>query len=97
MAKEQISMDLVIPVIDDLRKYLRLATIHGRVAKHTCQSISDKVNKRLVGWKSKTLSMAGRATLIQSTIAGIPSYAMQMVVLPGTLCDELDRKVRRFL
>ena len=41
--------------------------------------------------------MAGRATLIQSAIASIPTYVMQTVKLPRTLYDEIDRKSRRFL
>ena len=59
--------------------------------------ISDRVNKRLAGWKSKLLSTAGRVTLIQSTLSSIPYFAMQTAKLPRSLCDELDRKVRRFL
>ena len=41
--------------------------------------------------------MAGRATPVQSTISTIPSYAMQSARLPRSLCDEIDRKARRFL
>ena len=43
------------------------------------------------------LSTTGRHTLIQATILSIPAYAMQTAKLPRTLCDEVDRKVRRFL
>ena len=43
--KEKVSVELVIPITEDLRKYLGLATINDRVTKHTFQSISARVNK----------------------------------------------------
>ena len=35
--------------------------------------------------------MAGRCTLIQSALAGIPAYLMQAHWLPQSMCDDLDR------
>jgi len=46
---------------------------------------------------SRCLSLAGRATLIQAVVAAIPSYTMQTVGVSRLVCDELDRKIRRFL
>ena len=57
----------------------------------------SRVDRRLAGWKTKCLSLAGRATLIQSTITTIPAYVMQSTRLPRAICDALDKKVRRFL
>lgn len=91
--KEDGSRELGIPIT---RKYLRLPSINGRVIRHTFQAIFERINWKLAGWKSHTLSMAGRATLIQSAIASIPTYVMQTVKLPRTLCDEIHRKSRRF-
>jgi len=39
----------------------------------------------------------GHITLIKSTLTAIPTYAMQTCRLPRTVCDELDRKIHRFL
>ena len=57
----------------------------------------DKINGKLAGWKTKTLSMAGRATLIQSTLNDIPCYTMQSTKLPRSTCDEIDRRNKSFL
>ena len=57
----------------------------------------DKINGKLAGYKTKTLSMAGRATLIQSTLNTIPYYTMQSTKLPQSTCDEIDRKNKGFL
>ena len=88
---------LGISKTDDLGRYLGVPTINGRVTRATFQEVLSKVDKRLAGWKTKYLSLAGRATLIQATLTSIPAYVMQSARLPRSLCDDLDRKFRRFL
>ena len=74
-----------------------MPAIHGRVSKANFQHVINRVDKRLAGWKTKCLSLAGRMTLIQATVTAIPAYTMQSVKLPRSVCDELDRKLQRFL
>lgn len=50
--------------------------VHSRITKETYNSVIDKVQKRLAAWKSNTLSMAGRLTLLQSVTAAIPIHAI---------------------
>ena len=71
--------------------------MEGPPSKRDYQYLVDRVNGKLAGWRSKTLSMAGRATLIQSSLSTIPTYVMQTAKLPRTTCDEIDRKARGFL
>lgn len=71
--------------------------IHSRVSASTYANLVDKVQSRLASWKSKTLNMAGRLTLIQSVASSIPVYAMQTAKLPISICDSLDRLNRNFL
>ena len=82
---------------DNLGRYLGVPTIHGRVTKNLFQNVVTRVDNRLAGWKTKCLSLAGRITLIKSTITAIPAYVMQSARLPRSVCDELDKKIRRFL
>jgi len=96
MASE-ISTELNIPMTSYLGRYLGMYTINGRVTKQTFRHVSDRIDARLAGWKSRCLSLAGRATLVQSTISSIPYYAMQTARLLRSLCDDCDRKARRFL
>jgi len=52
---------------EDLGRYLGVPTLHKQVTKETYHGVIDRVEKRLTGWKSKCLSLAGRFTLIKST------------------------------
>lgn len=48
-------------------------------------------------WKIKKLSLAGRATLVQSVLSTIPLYYMQSTLLPTRICDEIDQASRNFV
>lgn len=96
MPKWRISGVIGIPVTDDLGKYLGVPTLSEKVAKATFQHVIDRVDKQLRGWRTKCLSLAVRVTLIKSTLIAIPAYTMQTCWFPRAICDEFDRKVRRF-
>lgn len=86
-----------IALTSDLGKYLGVPLLHKRASKDHFKHIIEKVQCKLSGWKSNTLMLAGRATLIQATTSTIPSYTMQTMNFPVNVCDKLDRINRDFL
>ncbi|KAK9911811.1 hypothetical protein M0R45_035700 [Rubus argutus] len=96
LAKE-ISAICGSPLTDDLGKYLGMPLVYSRVSKNTYAELIDKVQGRLAGWKSKTLNMAGRLTLIQAVTSSTPIYAMQTAKLPACTTMTLDKLNRDFL
>ena len=95
--QDAVSRSMGMEVTMDLGKYLGVPTINGRTSKREYQFLVDKINDKLSGWKTKTLSLAGRATLVQSSLNSIPYYTMQSTKLPRSTCDEIDRKNKSFL
>lgn len=95
--QDEISRKLGMDITTDLGKYLGVPTIHERTTKREYQYLIEKINGKFTGWKTKTLSMAGRATLIQSTLNAIPYYTMQYTKLPRSTCDDIDRRNKSFL
>ncbi|CAN1147353.1 Putative ribonuclease H protein At1g65750 [Linum perenne] len=55
------------------------------------------MDQRLSGWKTRSLTLAGRVTMAQSVLAAIPVYAMQTTVLPATVCEEIDKRIQNFV
>ena len=55
------------------------------------------MNHRLNGWKGKFLSLAGRVTLTKSALATIPSYVMQAMKLPTSICYKIDQVCGQFI
>jgi hypothetical protein len=54
----------------------------------------DKAYRKLDVWKGNSLSIAGRKTLIDSSLSNAPLYQMSIYLLPKTIIYKLD-KIRR--
>ncbi|XP_019162021.1 PREDICTED: uncharacterized protein LOC109158590 [Ipomoea nil] len=93
----EISTALNIPETKDLGRYLGVPSIHGRITQSTHGSLIERVAARLEGWKTKTLTFAGRVTLAKSVISAMPTYTMQSMWLPMGICDKLEGMIRRFI
>ena len=53
--------------------------------------------QKLINWKAKSLSLAGRITLCSSVLMSIPSYSIQTSFLPGAVCNSIDKICRKFV
>lgn len=81
----------------DLGKYLGMPILHKRLNKDTYGEVLERVSSRLSGWKSTTLSLAGRLTLTKAVISSIPVHSMSTILMPTSTLDKLDRLSRSFL
>ena len=77
-------------------KYLGLPSLVGRNKKNTFNSIKDKLRNKLVGWKEKLLSKAGKEVLIKVVAQAIPTYTISVFKLPDSLCEDLTSMIRNF-
>ena len=58
----------------------------------------DKKSRKSTGGIESQMSVIGRSDHFDSTtITAIPAYVMQSAHLPRSVCDELDKRIRRFL
>lgn len=88
---------LGVPITGDIGEYLGVPMIHERKSKEAFAFMIDHVKKRLSGWKAKSLSMAGRVTIAQSSLFSIPGYVMQSTVIPASTCDAIEKLCRDFI
>lgn len=80
--QSSIGNTLGFQLTDDLGKYLGVPLFHSRVTKSTFQFVVDKVQKKLNSYDAKLLSLAGRVTLVKSTLLAISGYFMQLAMIP---------------
>jgi hypothetical protein len=97
------SKDTITSIISALRKilpyqitpttakHIGLPILYGKSKTAIFSDILDKVNGKIEGWRSKTLSQAGKTTLIKSMVFALPSYAMSSFQFLDGLCKQLDR------
>ena len=71
-------------------KYLGIPMASRRDRKIAIEETIDKVKQRLQGWKMKTLSQAGKTTLITSVASSLPSYQVSSLFFPKQVCSKLD-------
>lgn len=95
--KAAVSEALNIESTNDLGMYLGMPTLTSRVTKDTFQHLCEKIDRRLTGWKTKYLSLASRITLAKSTLSTVSYFSMQIAKLPRAICDEVDKKTKRFI
>lgn len=77
-------------------KYLGSPLFTTRSRAKDFNYLQEKLESRLNGWRSKSLSWAGRCTLIKSVAQAIPSYTFSTFDVPTIVCDKLDSTTRRF-
>ncbi|KAE8703862.1 hypothetical protein F3Y22_tig00110462pilonHSYRG00231 [Hibiscus syriacus] len=97
MLQQAISNHLGFQVVTDLGNYLGTPVRHSGATADRFHYIIDKINKRLTGYAARTLSFTGRLTLAKSVLLSIPTCTMQSCMLPLSICDEIERIVRRFI
>ncbi|XP_058784657.1 uncharacterized protein LOC131659487 [Vicia villosa] len=77
--------------------YLGVPSMIGRSRKSALNFIKDKIWRKINSWSSRSLSQAGRETMIKSVLQSIPSYIMSLFLLPSSLTDEIEKMINRFL
>jgi hypothetical protein len=77
-------------------KHLGLPILFVKSKHASFMDILDKVRGKIEGWRSKTLSQAGKSILIKVVVSSIPSYAMSSFLLPDILCKRLDTTFKNF-
>ncbi|GER43316.1 RNA-directed DNA polymerase [Striga asiatica] len=77
-------------------RYLGLPMGLDRSKKKAFEYILTVVKKRVLNWKNKWLSTAGKKTLIKAVIIALPVYAMSCFVLPVGLCKKISSACCQF-
>ncbi|GKB39606.1 hypothetical protein Tco_0884548 [Tanacetum coccineum] len=77
-------------------RYFGVPLLSKRLYVNDCQSLIDKVKKRIKDWKNKSLSFTGRLQLIMSIMGSMQVY-WSLFILPVTISNEVERIMRDFL
>jgi hypothetical protein len=75
---------------------LGLPILFGTSKSRVFHGILDKVQKKIEGWRAKTLSQAGRSILLKTVAATMSSYAMCSFLLPASFSSKLDEMFKNF-
>ncbi|GKG17101.1 hypothetical protein Tco_0362058, partial [Tanacetum coccineum] len=62
-----------------------------------CKGLIDKVRNRILSWKNKNLSYAGRLQLVASVLESIQVYWATVFLLPQAVIDDINKLLKGFL
>ena len=91
--KQNIQNMMGARIMDDCEKYLGLPMASGKSKVNTFKDLQEKITRRVMGWKKKIISKAGREILIKTIVQAIPTYSMSIFKIPKTLCDTINSTV----
>ncbi|XP_074352984.1 uncharacterized protein LOC141692144 [Apium graveolens] len=78
-------------------KYLGMPMNVGSSKTEVFGFLVNRVQQRLKGWYGNDVSRAGKITLLSSAAQTIPSFWMNLFLIPVTICEEVERKMNAFL
>lgn len=81
----------------DLGCYLGAQFIHQQCNKGIYAELISRFNKRLSGWKSRCLSMAGKIMLAKSVLQSFPVFQMRTMKLPKSVTKGMNKITRDFV
>lgn len=70
--------------------------VGGRSKVSTFREVQERVSKRVMGWKEKHISKAGREVLIKTVAQAIPTYAMSIFKLPKAVCKGINSTLAKY-
>ena len=76
--------------------YLRAPMFLSKSPSKDFSYLQNKLEARLSGWRSRTLSWVDRSTLILSVAQNLPNYTMSSIKVPSSICDKLNVLTRHF-
>jgi len=77
-------------------RYLGLPMHTRKLSNKDWQTIENRIEKKLSGWKGKLLSVGGRLVLINSVLSSLPMFMMSFFELPKGVLEKIDCFRSRF-
>ena len=70
--------------------------VGGRSKVSTFRELQERVSKRVIGWKEKNISKAGREVQIKSVAQAILTYSMNIFKIPRVVCDGMNSILAKY-
>lgn len=78
-------------------RYLGMPLTTKALTKQDYELLIDRVRRKMLSWRNKCLSYAGRLQLIKSVISSIVNFWSQAFIIPKACLDEIESMCSAFL
>ena len=83
-------------IMMDSDRYLGLPMATRKSKINTFKDLQENITKRVIGWKEKFISKAGREVLIKMVAQAILTYSMSLFKLPKSICDIINSLLAKY-
>lgn len=87
---------LQVQEVDKSGKYLGMPMSMGGSKHEVFGFLKDKVQHKINGWIAKDVSRYGKLTLLSSATQMLPSFWMNLFLIPNDICDDIEKKMNGF-
>lgn len=94
--KTRLASILGIQCVEEHGMYLGLPIHVGRSKSAIFAYLKERLTKKLISWRTKILSSAGKEILIKVVAQAVPLYVMSCYMLPKSVCDNLHQLCAQF-
>lgn len=94
--RDMLCQELQINEADETSKYLGLPNVVGRNKSALFGYLKEKFKASILNWNEKNLSKPSKEILIKMVAQSLPSYAMNVFLLPLGVIREIEKELTRF-
>ncbi|RVW83501.1 hypothetical protein CK203_064945 [Vitis vinifera] len=76
--------------------YLGMPAVVGKNKRQLFEFVRRKVWNRIQNWNGRRLSRAGKEICLKTVAQSIPTYVMQLLLLPKDLCRDIESMMNDF-
>ena len=76
--------------------YLGMLAVVGKNKRQLFEFVRRKVWNRIQNWNGRRLSRAGKEICLKTVAQSIPTYVMQLLLLPKDLCRDIESMMNGF-
>ena len=62
----------------------------------TFKGLLERITNKVMGWKEKHISKAGREVLIMTVAQAIPTYSISLFKIPKVICDGINSILAKY-
>ncbi|KAK9989376.1 hypothetical protein SO802_029615 [Lithocarpus litseifolius] len=95
-AQESIRSMFGAKIMTNCEKYLGLPMVGGRSKANNFKALQERVSHKVMGWKEKNISKAGREVLIKTVAQAIPTYSMSIFKFPRAVCNGMNSVLAKY-
>lgn len=94
--RHEVGQLLQVQEVREPGRYLGMPMNVGKRKVSVFNALTDRVKHKLQGWSYKALSKGGKCTLLKTAAQTIPTFLMNLFLIPKEVCENIEIQMNGF-